>query len=31
VLLEKGMEHPLIQSVWNNLPLEKNEYVTPPG
>jgi carbonic anhydrase len=31
VLLEKGMEHPLIQSVWNNLPLEKNDYVTPPG
>jgi carbonic anhydrase len=30
VLLEKGMEHPLIQTVWNNLPLEKNEYVTPP-
>ncbi|MBL8393387.1 MAG: carbonic anhydrase family protein [Candidatus Accumulibacter sp.] len=31
VLLEKGVEHPLIQTVWNNLPLEKNEYVTPPG
>jgi carbonic anhydrase len=31
VLLEKGMENPLIQTVWNNLPLEKNEYVTPPG
>ncbi len=30
VLLEKGMEHPLIQTVWNNLPLEKHEYVTPP-
>jgi carbonic anhydrase len=30
VLLEKGMEHPLIQTVWNNLPLEKNEYVIPP-
>jgi carbonic anhydrase len=30
VLLEKGMEHPLIQTVWNNLPLEKNEYVRPP-
>jgi carbonic anhydrase len=25
------MENPLIQTVWNNLPLEKNEYVTPPG
>ncbi len=31
VLLEKGMEHPLIQTVWNNLPLEKGEYVMPPG
>ena len=31
VLLEKGMENPLIQNVWNNLPLEKNEYVTPPA
>lgn len=30
VLLEKGSEHPLIQTVWNHLPLEKNEYVTPP-
>ncbi|HRF12814.1 MAG: Carbonic anhydrase precursor [Candidatus Accumulibacter phosphatis] len=31
VLLEKGMENPMVQTVWNNLPLEKNEYVTPPG
>jgi carbonic anhydrase len=31
VLLEKGMEHPLIQTVWNNLPLEKNEYVDTTG
>ena len=30
VLLEQGLENPLIQSVWNNLPLEKNEYVQPP-
>lgn len=30
VLLEQGKEHPLIQTVWNNLPLEKNDYVTPP-
>jgi carbonic anhydrase len=30
VLLEKGSEHPLIQTVWNNLPLEKEEYVRPP-
>jgi carbonic anhydrase len=25
------MEHPLIQTVWNNLPLEKGDYVMPPG
>ena len=31
VLLEQGMENPVIQSVWNNLPLEKEQYVTPPG
>lgn len=31
VLLEKGMENPLIQTVWNNLPLEKNEYVSSTG
>ena len=30
VLLEKGNEHPLIQTVWNNLPLERNEEVSPP-
>ena len=30
MLLEQGLENPLIQSVWNNLPLEKNEYVQPP-
>ncbi len=30
ILLEKGSEHPLIQTIWNHLPLEKNEYVTPP-
>jgi carbonic anhydrase len=29
VLLEKGSEHPLIQTVWNNLPLEQNMEVTP--
>lgn len=27
VLLELGEPHPVIQSVWNNLPLEKNEIV----
>lgn len=30
VLLDKGNEHPLIQTVWNNLPLEANEEVSPP-
>ncbi len=27
VLLERGAAHPLIQRVWNNLPLERNEEV----
>ncbi len=27
VLLEQGSAHPLVQSVWNNLPLEKGEEV----
>ena len=27
VLLERGSAHPLVQSVWNNLPLEKGEEV----
>ncbi len=27
VLLERGSAHPLVQSVWNNLPLEKGEDV----
>ena len=29
VLLERGAANPLIQTVWNNLPLEKNDTVTP--
>jgi carbonic anhydrase len=29
VLLEKGAENPLIQTLWNNLPLEQNQDVTP--
>jgi carbonic anhydrase len=29
VLLERGKAHNLIQTVWNNLPLEKNEVVAP--
>ena len=29
VLIERGKAHSLIQHVWNNLPLEKNEPVVP--
>jgi carbonic anhydrase len=29
VLLEKGSEHPLIQTLWNNMPLEKNMEISP--
>jgi carbonic anhydrase len=29
VLLEKGAEHPLIQTLWNNMPLEVNQEVAP--
>ena len=29
VLLERGAAHPLMQTVWNNLPLEKLESVSP--
>ncbi len=29
VLLERGQPHGLIQTVWDNLPLEKNETVSP--
>jgi carbonic anhydrase len=29
VLLDKGMENPLIQTLWNNLPLEVDQDVTP--
>ena len=31
VLLERGDENPFIQTVWNNLPLEKNMEVAPPS
>ena len=31
VLMEKGSEHPLIQTVWNYMPLEKGLDVAPPG
>ena len=29
VLMEKGSEHPLIQTIWNNLPLEQGMLVSP--
>ena len=31
VLLERGAPNSMIQTVWNNLPLEKNDTVTPVG
>ncbi|HLO92974.1 MAG TPA: carbonic anhydrase family protein [Burkholderiaceae bacterium] len=31
VLLERGRDHPLVQTVWNNLPLEKGEALPAPG
>lgn len=31
VLLERGQENPFIQTLWNNLPLEKNTPVSPPS
>jgi carbonic anhydrase len=29
VLLEKGVEHPLVQTLWNNMPLEQDTEVSP--
>ena len=29
ILLEQGKEHPLIQSIWNNMPLEVNQEISP--
>lgn len=29
VLLERGMEHPVIQALWNNIPLEQNQNLAP--
>jgi carbonic anhydrase len=29
ILLEKGGEHPLIQTLWNNMPLERDMDVSP--
>ncbi len=31
VLLERGRDQPLIQTIWNNLPLEKGEALPGPG
>ena len=31
VLIERGAARALVQTVWNNLPLEKHETVTPAG
>lgn len=31
VMLERGKDHPLIQTLWNNLPLERNDEVAPPN
>ncbi len=31
VLLERGNENPFIQTLWNNMPLEKNMPVAPPA
>lgn len=31
VLLERGRDQPLVQTVWNNLPLEKGEALAAPG
>ena len=30
VLMERGSEHPFIQTLWNNMPLERNTAVEPP-
>lgn len=29
VLLERGLEHPLIQTIWNHMPLEKGQETQP--
>ena len=31
IMMERGSEHPLIQTLWNYLPLERNKDVFPPG
>lgn len=31
VLMERGEENPFVQTLWNHLPLERNEDVAPPN
>ena len=31
VLLEQGLDQPLVQTIWNNLPLERGEALPAPG
>jgi carbonic anhydrase len=31
VLLERGLDQSVVQTIWNNLPLEKNEALAAPG
>ncbi|MFC5301934.1 carbonic anhydrase [Azospira restricta] len=31
VLIEQGAENPFVQTLWNHLPLERNEDVAPPN
>lgn len=31
VLFDKGAENPFVQMLWNNIPLEKNAALSPPG
>ena len=31
ILIERGAARKLVQTIWNNLPLEKNTLVTPNG
>ena len=31
IMMERGGEHPVIQTLWNYLPLERNKDVFPPG
>jgi carbonic anhydrase len=31
VLIQQGKANSLVQTIWNNMPLEKNDTVSPPG